>query len=166
MPASCCLSLISAYWGGPTFSVEEVIPEKQGSADLLVSSSLQDNLPWGSFRQIPEKAKVCSFPVWVMILLFALLPPLMIAVLGWHLLKQLLSISESLLSNCKLWCLVSLTFQKKIIFRKIVLELSLTKFQGFASNKSLPDFLKTACVPLPYFSSSLTVLAKNVRLRP
>lgn len=56
------LAWIPVAWDGPFLSQEEVILENKPA--LLDPSSLQDDIPWDSSKQVPEQAKVCSPEVW------------------------------------------------------------------------------------------------------
>lgn len=60
MQRSCSFCLIS--WHGPFLCPEQAIFENQ--PDLLVPSSLQGCIPWGSSKQVPQQACSPEVQVW------------------------------------------------------------------------------------------------------
>lgn len=139
IPASCCLCLISGSLGRDHLKGGEGHPWK--AIDPLVFTPGQ--YPMRLSQSDNWKSHSLFSFIWIVMLFFA--PSIDDC-------QPRMASSESLLNNCELRCFVCFTF-RKIKIRKIVLDLFLTRFQGFTSKKSLSDFLKTACFPLPWFSS-------------
>lgn len=74
--------LFPTCWNRPFLILEEVIHEY---LPAILHSSLQGCIPWDSSMQISEEAEVCSHRVRVVVLHFALLPPIRIlhSIISW-----------------------------------------------------------------------------------